>query len=223
MPDANLVVSLLTPDEAPQYMRIRHAAFANDMNKVFYFNAPASEKTLNRVVEDIRDTIKKGTIYLKCIDTSTGQIIAGSRWTHHRPSDPTAKFRTAEEVEADLKIGQPYDESNTEVWNVFFGLLYDNKRQIMGLRPYYSLDTLVTHPDHHRRGAGGLLIKWGLEKADEAGLEAYLESSVTGRPLYERHGFEPVKEIALDLRKWGGEEEITWTLMKRPAKNAATT
>jgi GNAT superfamily N-acetyltransferase len=212
MPDPNLIVSLLTPDEAPQYMRIRHAAFVHDVNKVFYFNAPASPETLDRVVQDIRDGIQKGIIYLKCVDTSTNQIVAGARWTYHQPSDPTATARTPEELEEDFEIGQPYHESNPEVWQAFYTMLHACKRECMGLKPYYSLDTLVTHPDHHRRGAGGLLLQWGLEKADQAGVEAYLESSAMGRPLYERWEFHPVKEIALDLRRWGGDVELTWTV-----------
>jgi len=212
MPDPNLVVSVLTPDEAPQWMRIRHAAFVDDMNKIFYSNAPASEKTLDRVVQEIRDNIKKGVMYTKCVDTSTNEIVAGARWTYHRPSDPNATLRTPEEVDEELKVTEPYAEGHPEVWNALFSLLYPNKREIMGLRSYYSLDTLVTHPDHHRRGAGSLLLKEGLDKADELGVEAYLEASLMGRPLYERWGYEPIKDIALDLRRWGGEDVIEWTV-----------
>ena len=212
MPDPNLVVSVLTWDEVPQWMRIRHVAFAHDMNKIFYFHAPASEKTLDRVVKDTRDNMEKGVIYLKCVDTSTNEMVAGARWTFHRPSDPAATLRTPEELDKDYEASEPYAESHPEIWTEIFSMIYGNKREIMGLRPYYSLDTLVTHPDHHRRGAGGLLGKWGLEKADEAGVEAYLEASPMGRPLYERWGFEPVKDISLDLRRWGGDEELWWTV-----------
>jgi GNAT superfamily N-acetyltransferase len=186
------------------------------LRPLVYFNAPASEETLDRVVQDIRDGIKKGVIYLKCVDTVTNEMVAGARWTHHRPSDPAAELRTPQELDEELTIGEPYTESHPEVWNAFFSLLYGNKRDIMGPRPYWSLDTLVTHKDHHRRGAGGLLGRWGLDKADEAGLEAYLEASSMGRPLYERWGFEPVKEIDLDLRRWGGEDVIPWTVSGNP-------
>jgi GNAT superfamily N-acetyltransferase len=180
--------------------------------RLVYFNAPASEKTLDRVVQDIRDDIKKGTIYLKCVDAVTNEMVAGARWTCHRPSDPAAELRTLRELDEELTMGEPYTESHPEVWNAFYSLLHGNKREIMGLRPYWSLDTLVTHKDHHRRGAGSLLGRWGLDKADEAGLETYLEASSMGRPLYERWGFEPVKEISLDLRRWGGEDVIPWTV-----------
>lgn len=212
MPDSNLATSLLAPDEAPHFMRIRHAAFVHDINKILYFNAPASKETLDRVVRDTQDLMKKNTVYYKCVDLSTTDIIAAARWTYHRPGDHTATMRTQQEVDEELKIHEPYPESHPDVWNALFRLLYENKREIMGLRPYWSLDTLVTHPEHHRRGAGALLMKKGLEQVDEAGVECYLEASPVGRPLYERWGFEPVKDIALDLRTWGGSEEITWTV-----------
>ncbi|GJC82238.1 hypothetical protein ColLi_05076 [Colletotrichum liriopes] len=52
-----------------------------------------------------------------------------------------------------------------------------------------DLDTLVTHPDYQRRGAGSLLLKWGCELADENGVGAYVDASKAGKGLYERFGF----------------------------------
>jgi GNAT superfamily N-acetyltransferase len=216
MPDPKLAVSLLTPDEAEQYMRIRHAAFVHDVNKIFYFHQPEpSQATLDSVTQSIRDGIAKGTLYLKCVDTSNGDIIAGARWRYIGPNDPNATSRTWDEVNAELAIPEMYAESHPEVWRAFYELFNDSKRKHMGARPYWVLDTLVTHPDHHRRGAGGLLLRWGCDKADEAGTETYLEASEMGEPLYRRYGFEPVENIALDLRNWGGPEEIRWTVSRR--------
>ncbi|KAF1973350.1 acyl-CoA N-acyltransferase [Bimuria novae-zelandiae CBS 107.79] len=221
MPDNNLTVSLLKPDEAEQYMRIRHAAFKHDVNKILYFNQPEpSQATLDHVTRDIADGIAEGIFYLKCVDTTTNEIIAGARWRYVRPNDTNSTARTWEEVNAELTIPEPYTESHPEVWHAFYKLFNETKKKQMGTRPYWVLDTLVTHPDHHRRGAGGMLLKWGCAKADEAGTEAYLEASEMGEPLYQRYRYEPVEKIALDLRRWGGEEEIRWTVMIRPAKGS---
>lgn len=70
------------------------------------------------------------------------------------------------------------------------------------------LDTCVTLPQHERRGAGSLLVKWGCDRADEAGVVAYLEASPVGSPMYARHGFVVQREIELDLGKYGGKEEV---------------
>lgn len=215
MPNPNLVVSLLSPDDAEQYMRIRHAAFKADVNKIFYFNQhEPSQATLERVTHSIRDGIGKGILYLKCVDTSNGEIIAGARWRYVQPKDPNATSRTWDEVNEELTIPEMYTESNPEAWRAFYELFNQKKKKHMGTRPYWVLDTLVTHPNHHRRGAGGLLLRWGCEKADDARTETYLEASEMGEPLYAKYGFEPVEKIALDLRRWGGEEEIRWMVSR---------
>ncbi|KAF2134666.1 acyl-CoA N-acyltransferase [Dothidotthia symphoricarpi CBS 119687] len=223
MPDPKLQVSLLRPEEAEQYMRIRHEVFGPTINKVFYSRGEASQKTLARVTEEIRSGIvNKGILYLKCIDTSTGEMIAGARWRHMKPGKEGAKERTWEEVDADFKIPEPYDEGDPELSKGLHDLFNVNKREILGKRPYYVLDTLVTLPNHERRGAGSMLVRWGCGKADEAGLEAYLEASPMGAPMYARHGFEKAREVELDLKKYGGNEVLHFILMLRPAKREGT-
>lgn len=217
MANPSLVVSPLEPDEAPQYMRIRHESFRHDINKILYFNGEPSQKTLDRVTQDVRNGISKGILYLKCVDTSTGEMIAGARWEYIRPKDPDAKERTREEIEQDLGLGSMYEESHPEVWNTFFSMLNAAKREHRGTRPHYVLQTLATLPKHHRRGAGRLLTQWGCERADEAGVEAFLEASKMGQSLYERFGFVPIREIAIDLKKWGGQEEIKLMVRNSPA------
>lgn len=74
---------------------------------------------------------------------------------------------------------------------------------------------LVTDPTHHRRGAGGMLVRWGTERADKAQLPAYLEASQEGRPLYARLGFKPIHEQTFDLTKYGGQGMDKNTVMIR--------
>jgi hypothetical protein len=211
MSDPNLQISLLKPEEAEQYMRIRNEVFRSTINRILYSRGEPSQKTLDRVTEEIRDGIvNKGILYLKCIDTTTGEMIAGARWRHIKPNEEGAKERTWEEVDAGFAIPEPYDESDPEMFRKLFILFNTNKREILGTRPHYVLDTLVTLQNHGRRGAGSMLVRWGCEKADEVGVEAYLEASPMGAPMYARHGFRPVKEVELDLRKWGGEEMMTF-------------
>lgn len=61
-------------------------------------------------------------------------------------------------------------------------------------------------------------LKWGLAEADRLGLPAYLEASPNGRPLYERWGFEPLREFPFDLRDYGAKANVPHMLMLRPAK-----
>lgn len=227
-PKANLSIAPLTPDDVHLYQAIRHETFRPTINKILYAREPSKEtqqKVIEKYKQDITDNKSMFTV---CWDNDTGEMIAGSKWRYLGPKaekeghanvealngsvtqngDKRPKDRTWEEVEEGLTIVEPYPESDPRVWNTFFTQLYQNKREIMGTRPYYALDTLITHPRHHRRGAGGLLVQWGCEQADVKGVEAYLEASPMGAPLYERYGFQRIKMMSLDLRDFGGDEKL---------------
>lgn len=83
------------------------------------------------------------------------------------------------------------------------------------------LGMIVTSPDYRRRGAASLLLRWGIEKADERGVEIYLESSVAGRPLYEKFGLRPLKVFEFNMAQLGFEGIDKHTCMLRPAQGRA--
>ena len=62
---------------------------------------------------------------------------------------------------------------------------------------------LVCEPRYQRRGAGRLLLSWGLDLADKLTLDTYLEASPEGHHLYESAGFEDVGTLDLDMSKYG--------------------
>ncbi|ORY10182.1 hypothetical protein BCR34DRAFT_588787 [Clohesyomyces aquaticus] len=243
MASSHLSISLLAPEEAGIYVAIRHETFRPTINKLLYSREP-SESTLNDVTEHYRKDITEGNaIHLKVTDNKTGETIACARWRYvlskvegnERANGAAAialgsnadseavnaikkpRERTWEEVDAGLTTPPPYAESDPRIWNALFEMLNSNKREILQTRPYYVLDTCVTHPAHHRRGAGGMLVQWGCDQADANGVECYLEASPMGAPLYKRYGFRRVKEIELDVREFGG-EIFSFSLMVRPAK-----
>lgn len=78
---------------------------------------------------------------------------------------------------------------------------------------------LNTHPDHQRRGAGRMLVGWGVGIADEAVLPCYLEGSPAGYRLYKTAGFENVDTLDIDMSRWGGEGVYQYCLMVRPEKS----
>jgi GNAT superfamily N-acetyltransferase len=68
--------------------------------------------------------------------------------------------------------------------------------------PHWYLEILGTEPAEQGKGIGGALMAPILERCDDEGLPAYLESSKERNvPYYERHGFRVTGE--LDLPKGG--------------------
>ncbi len=63
---------------------------------------------------------------------------------------------------------------------------------------HFYLQFVGARTANQGQGVGSALLKTGTRLADEAGMPAYLESSAERNvALYERHGFEVVKEVSL--------------------------
>lgn len=60
--------------------------------------------------------------------------------------------------------------------------------------PCWILTHLVTRSSQRRKGAAKMLVHWGVEKAEETNVRAYLEAGVAGVDLYRSSGFEAVGE-----------------------------
>jgi N-acetylglutamate synthase-like GNAT family acetyltransferase len=61
-----------------------------------------------------------------------------------------------------------------------------------------------TDPKQQRRGAAGLLMRWGMQKADELGIPMYLESSTDAHEFYKKLGFQDVEVFEVDLTRFSG-------------------
>jgi GNAT superfamily N-acetyltransferase len=78
--------------------------------------------------------------------------------------------------------------------------------------PHWYLQVLGTEPAEHGRGIGSALMAPVLERCDDEGVPAYLESSKERNiPYYERHGFRVTGE--LDLPKGG---PPVWPMWRDP-------
>lgn len=86
----------------------------------------------------------------------------------------------------------------------------------------YYLDTLATHPDYQRRGAGGALVTSGLDFADQIrhpddNLTATLMATQAGEPLYLHLGWDSLENFtvtSLDELDGGGKEVWVFDAMK---------
>lgn len=76
--------------------------------------------------------------------------------------------------------------------------LDDATKQVHPQEPHWYLGILATRCEVQGKGIGGKLLAHCLERVDEAGLPAYLESSNPRNvPFYERFGFRGTRQIEL--------------------------
>ncbi|KAF1943380.1 hypothetical protein EJ02DRAFT_373525 [Clathrospora elynae] len=147
--------------------------------------------------------------YLKVIDTDMGgKMIACAKWRINHEE------RTEEQIQSMLPIPGKEMEGRPGAQE-FMWFLCRARKEYMGTKPFCFLNILATDPEHHRKGAGAMLIDWGVRKADSAQLPSFLESTQMGRPLYERMGFRPKEVVTWDLTKYGLEGTDTVTVMLR--------
>jgi GNAT superfamily N-acetyltransferase len=207
------------------HLDIMWASFGPDLMSVFYPRG-LSASDREHMKADTLKALRKGsskpteqTIYIKAIDTDlppASQIVSTAKWQIY------PRQRTEEELDRDAAEGgreNMFSEgANVDAMKAFFKELAERRRERFGGEPYVLLSVLVVHPEHQRRGLGALQLKWGLEKADEMGVQAYLESSPKGKGLYAKHGFEEEGMMKFDAREWGREEDVPHTYMVRPVK-----
>ena len=66
-----------------------------------------------------------------------------------------------------------------------------------------GLSFIETDPPNQRRGAGSLLLQWGLDRSKSDSYAAYLESTIDAGPLYERHKFKVAENLSTVLDRIG--------------------
>lgn len=152
------------------------------------------------------------TLYLKAVDEHTGEIAGFAKWNVFRnrfpaPAKAEGDFWACDEDKAYTQ------HLMTEFNRDRMAYLKSNNGNAV------NLDICVIDPKYQRMGIGGLLVSWGIDKADELGFEAIVESSVYGKGLYEKNGFEFKKDVTLPLPdKWAGRSKSRYAWLVRPRR-----
>ncbi|KAF2261032.1 acyl-CoA N-acyltransferase [Lojkania enalia] len=205
-----IIVQEASDADIPRACEIEVAAYATNEASPFLFPGPfppdSQQQRANLLISDRR---KDPTIrYIKAIDQETGQQIAFAKWHIYDSVEAAAKAERA------LNFGPG---CNKPACLAFFGGLARRKKEIMGDKPHVYLHLLHTDPKFQGRGAGGGLVKWGQEQADKLGLPIYLESSPSAHRFYQKHGFQDVEQLSLNLSEFGGDKlHITPLMIREP-------
>ncbi|THC96894.1 hypothetical protein EYZ11_003611 [Aspergillus tanneri] len=157
---------------------------------------------------------KPNVHFVKVVDTdlvsSHGEeLVSWAKWIRYEDGFPY------EDLDACLGDDVP-EQFNGALFIDFVRALDENRRNagIMG-RPCWFLEYLFTREKHFRRGGGKMLIDWGVERAGEDRLPAYLDASPMGYSLYLRCGFRDMQSVCrVDLKRGRGVEDCVRAMIK---------
>ncbi len=115
----------------------------------------------------------------------------------HSTGDLGATLWLPPRVHKAFSILASLDIGATITWNSGLGALLRGMHVDEGFHahhpkePHFYLYAIGVRPEAQGKGLGGMLMRAGLERVDEAGAAAYLESTKESNvPLYRRFGFE---------------------------------
>ncbi|KAF7182945.1 hypothetical protein CNMCM7691_002689 [Aspergillus felis] len=177
------------PTDSPALTTVFLSAFSSAFNQRMF--PPTPDVTAYWTAQFTSFINNPRKTVLKIIDSADGAIVAFAVW--QLPVQPSPEDSNEEHSHSGDEHHYPAS-SDSELCAVFFTGMKEMKGRIMGRRPHYYLEMLGTSPAYHGRGLASRLLRWGLERADEEGLETYLSASPSGRPLYEKYGFRLVEE-----------------------------
>ncbi|KAF2278075.1 acetyltransferas-like protein [Westerdykella ornata] len=150
--------------------------------------------------------------------------IAGAAWYKIYKEDP---FQHEEDEVADW-----YPEDSTRDFVTQAIGQMEEPRRKGARKPHVFLNIIFTHPSYRGQGVGAMLLRWGMDKADELDVEFWLDATPMGKPFYEKYGFELVQKNPLVPKtetpddKWRKLEaeigEIIFWTMKRRRKSERT-
>lgn len=170
--------------ELTEVARMLARAFADD--PVWRFMAPSDRRWPDRMAPVFRHLI-------------TPSVDTGTTWTT-RANEGAAvwsppgswRFPTAAAVRSAPAMLRSFGPAGLQRSLRLLGRLESAHPD----EPHWYLEFLATDADLRGRGIGSTLLGPGLDRADEEGLPAYLESSKFDNvAFYRRHGFEVVEEL----------------------------
>ncbi|OJJ96553.1 hypothetical protein ASPACDRAFT_34357 [Aspergillus aculeatus ATCC 16872] len=210
MPLPPLQIHPVTEPDLPALTRLFYAGFTTPTDRQMFPDTPGLRAwwaAANR--QDLEQ--KAGVRYLKVVDP--GLCPAGAAAAPDAKEGDAAAAAAAADNDTSIiaygkwdldpghrgaRFPEWHSDSDAALCEQFFGGCEVVRREVMGQRRggYYYLDMLVTHPQHRRRGAATMLVRWGCELADRTGMLVYIDSTRAGVPVYEPLGFVVVREDA---------------------------
>lgn len=206
-----LKLTFASEENASRIADIHIAAFATNGMLLAQFPTSAIRDGLRgsiarKALDDIRDP---HTAVLLVQDSELeGEIISFAKWNlPSSTSDNEAPWIWPEGTRLDI----------LDQWTQ---MVDGAKSKVLGDEPCYRLAFIATDPEHERRGAATILIKWALDRCIEDKTSAYLESTLVAWALYTRLGFTPQEKVPMTFPDGSVYEEVGFLF--RPDKGVAS-
>ncbi|KAF3386842.1 hypothetical protein F1880_000409 [Penicillium rolfsii] len=184
-------------EELQEIVAAERYAFETPLQPIFRLYCPVTDNNPQKTIADTaareRERAKNPdsnveNIWIKAVSSQDSEtLVGGAQWifipekSSSLEADVESFSRRHPEEGARLFAAQSYRilrECETR-----------NRLDTTGEGPYATLGSFFTLPEYRKLGIGHLLMQWGLEKADEKGLDIWIEAAPSAVPFYERHGF----------------------------------
>ncbi|KAJ4326864.1 hypothetical protein N0V84_002690 [Fusarium piperis] len=204
---ASIIIRPATEQDIPSMLSVYFSAFSPSLFSQRCF--PSSSPDVQAWQADkLRSQIgaARGN-HVLIAESDSGSVLGWARWVR-RPAAPSTKTILSESdypSSGDRALAVRLFQANADA----------TCKHTMG-ESHWFLSTIATAREAQRRGVGSALMQFGVDKADEEGWMAYLNSSPEGKGLYEKFGFRVVDESEIP------ELDIVQYHMKRVARNKSS-
>ncbi|KAI1416838.1 acyl-CoA N-acyltransferase [Hypoxylon sp. FL1857] len=190
---------LTTDDEFKAMVAVEHEAYDKPFNGFWeMLKGFSQEEFCARQLSWHRHDPSSHWLYVT--DEETGDVVGGIQWNLYE-TNPYAKEQPA--LTAYWFPEGPMRQVGDQL---LLGLTTRRPRYMS--KPHLLISYCFVHSAHRNRGVASLMLKWGTDKADELGLEAFVESTDIGRKAYEKAGFKVIDELNLDAHTDAPNEEF---------------
>ncbi|KAI4858488.1 hypothetical protein F4820DRAFT_442376 [Hypoxylon rubiginosum] len=191
---------LKNDDDFKAVVEVEHEAYSNPFNGVWEITKGTSQEECRARQLSWHKNDPNST-WLYVTDEETGEVIGGAQWFVYR-TNPYA-------VEQPMRTAYWLpDGPMKQIGDQLIRNLRKDRPARMS-KPHLLISYCFVHSAHRNRGAASLMLKWGTVKADELGLEAFVESTDIARRTYEKHGFYVIDDLNMDAHVDNPSEEFS--------------